>query len=43
MSKEAKVIGHNETIQTIIDRFGVHNKPAKIESDERTLITRKRI
>ncbi len=31
MGKEAEVIGQNEATQTIIDRFGVHDKPAEIE------------
>ncbi len=31
MGKEVEVIGQNEATQTIIDRFGVHDKPAEIE------------
>jgi SulP family sulfate permease len=31
MGKEVEVIGHNEATQTIIDRFGVHDKPSEIE------------
>jgi len=31
MGKEVEVIGHNEATQTIIDRFGVHDKPEEIE------------
>ncbi len=31
MGKEVEVIGQNKATQTIIDRFGVHDKPAEIE------------
>jgi sulfate permease, SulP family len=31
MGKEVEVIGQNEATQTIIDRFGIHDKPAEIE------------
>ncbi len=31
MGKEVEVIGQNEATQTIIDRFGVHDKPDEIE------------
>ncbi|MDD2780751.1 MAG: SulP family inorganic anion transporter [Sulfuricurvum sp.] len=31
MGKEVEVIGQNEATQTIIDRFGVHDKPSEIE------------
>ncbi|WP_365956397.1 SulP family inorganic anion transporter [Sulfuricurvum sp.] len=31
MGKEVEVIGQNEATQTIIDRFGVHDKPEVIE------------
>jgi SulP family sulfate permease len=31
MGKDVEVIGHNEATQTIIDRFGVHDKPDEIE------------
>ncbi len=31
MGKEVEVIGHNEATQTIIDRFGIHDKPSDIE------------
>lgn len=31
MSKEVEVIGQNEATRTIIDRFGVHDKPSDIE------------
>jgi SulP family sulfate permease len=31
MGKNVEVIGQNEATQTIIDRFGVHDKPDEIE------------
>lgn len=31
MGKEVEVIGQNEATQTIIDRFGIHDKPAEIK------------
>lgn len=31
MGKEVEVIGQNEATQTIIDRFGIHDKPSEIE------------
>ncbi|MGZ8548782.1 MAG: STAS domain-containing protein, partial [Sulfuricurvum sp.] len=31
MGKEVEVIGQNEATQTIIDRFGIHDKPDVIE------------
>jgi len=31
MGKEVEVIGQNEASQTIIDRFGIHDKPEEIE------------
>ena len=31
MGKEVEIIGQNEATQTIIDRFGVHDKPEEIE------------
>lgn len=31
MGKEVEVIGQNEATQTIIDRFGIHDKPAEIQ------------
>jgi SulP family sulfate permease len=31
MGKEVEVIGKNEASQTIIDRFGIHDKPREIE------------
>lgn len=31
MGKEVEVIGQNEATRTIIDRFGVHDKPSDIE------------
>ena len=31
MGKEVEVIGQNEVTQTIIDRFGVHDKHDEIE------------
>lgn len=31
MGKEVDVIGQNEATKTIIDRFGVHDKPSEIE------------
>jgi len=31
MGKEVEVVGQNEATRTIIDRFGVHDKPAEIE------------
>lgn len=31
MGKEVEVIGQNEATQTIIDRFGIHDKPEEVE------------
>ena len=31
MGKEVEVIGQNEATRTIIDRFGVHDKPSEID------------
>ncbi len=31
MGKEVEVVGQNEATKTIIDRFGIHDKPAEIE------------
>ncbi|WP_310440106.1 SulP family inorganic anion transporter [Sulfuricurvum sp.] len=31
MGKEVDVVGQNEATRTIIDRFGIHDKPAEIE------------
>lgn len=31
MGKEVEVVGQNEATRTIIDRFGVHDKPSEIE------------
>lgn len=31
MEKEVEVVGKNRATQTIIDRFGIHDKPAEIE------------
>ena len=31
MGKDVEVIGQNEATQTIIDRFGIHDKPAEIK------------
>jgi len=31
MGKEVEVVGQNEATRTIIDRFGIHDKPAEIE------------
>jgi sulfate permease, SulP family len=31
MGKEVEVIGQNEATQTIIDRFGIHDKPSEIQ------------
>jgi SulP family sulfate permease len=31
MGKEVDVVGQNEATKTIIDRFGIHDKPAEIE------------
>ncbi|MCJ7766205.1 MAG: SulP family inorganic anion transporter [Thiovulaceae bacterium] len=31
MGREVEVVGHNEATQTIIDRFGIHDKPDEIE------------
>lgn len=31
MGKEVEVVGKNRATQTIIDRFGIHDKPAEIE------------
>lgn len=31
MGKEVDVIGKNRASQTIIDRFGIHDKPSEIE------------
>jgi SulP family sulfate permease len=31
MGKVVEVIGHNEATQTIIDRFGIHDKPDEIK------------
>lgn len=31
MGKEVEIVGQNEATQTIIDRFGVHDKPSEIE------------